>query len=140
MSVFVALCWSRLGHRPQIYLRNVSTLLYCISWSFMLYVSKSYSSKHTAMLLSKQLLFLISICKTDMWVLILFSTVILFFLVLIVNKWKMSNKLGIAFVFLYALYMIYNILKATKVLPDGSCAPDSSVGSSALQENSTRLL
>ena len=73
-------------------------------------------------------------------VLILFSTVLLFFLVLIVNKWKMSNKLGIAFVSLYALYMIYNVLKATKVLPDGSCAPDSSVGSSALQENSTRLL
>lgn len=76
-------------------------------------------------------------------VLILFSTVLAFFLVLIVNKWKMTNKLGIAFVFIYVLYIVYNLLKAFKVIDEtaGCTEPYAAAASSATSAtNSSRLM
>jgi K+-dependent Na+/Ca+ exchanger-like protein len=87
-------------------------------------------------------------CGSFNAVIILFSTVILFFLILIVNKWKMTNKLGSSFIVLYVLYMIYNILKATGTIDESAgcaepyCArfPDATIAMCPpVVANSTRL-
>jgi K+-dependent Na+/Ca+ exchanger-like protein len=56
-------------------------------------------------------------CGVELAVLILFSTVFIFFGVLIINKWKMNNRLGIAFLMAYGLYFVYTLLTAKEVLP-----------------------
>ena len=43
-------------------------------------------------------------------VFILFSTIGLFFLTLILNKWQMNNKLGMIFFGMYIVYYIYSLL------------------------------
>ena len=55
-------------------------------------------------------------CGIELNVGILFSTVGLFFLTLIVFKWRMNNKLGIVFLVLYLLYIIWTLITA---LPNG---------------------
>lgn len=52
-------------------------------------------------------------CGIELSVAILFGTLGLFFLVLILNKWKMNNKLGIVFLILYIIYIIWILLTAS---------------------------
>jgi K+-dependent Na+/Ca+ exchanger-like protein len=56
-------------------------------------------------------------CGIELNVGILFSTVGLFFLTLIAFKWRMNNKLGIVFLVLYLLYIIWTLITA---LPNGA--------------------
>lgn len=56
-------------------------------------------------------------CGIELNSIILFCTVGMFFLVLILYKWKMNNKLGITFLILYALYLIWTLITA---LPTGN--------------------
>jgi len=51
-------------------------------------------------------------CGIELSVAILFGTLGVFFLVLIINKWKMNNKLGIVFLILYIIYIIWILLTA----------------------------
>ena len=57
----------------------------------------------------------IDVKKTDIEVnvAILFGTVWLFLGVLIVNSWKMTKRLGLMLFFLYMVYVVYNIVKAS---------------------------
>ena len=56
-------------------------------------------------------------CGIEINVAILFSTVGMFFLVLIFYKWKMNNKLGITFLIIYVLYIIWTLITG---LPTGN--------------------
>lgn len=85
-------------------------------------------------------LIVVSRCGILPPVLILFSTVVLFFLVLIVNKWKMTNKLGIAFLVIYFFYIIYNLLKATNVVDEKKGCIEPFQAASSTSVNATRLL
>ena len=63
-------------------------------------------------------LFLIVIvkkCGIEISVAILFGTLGVFFLVLIAYKWRMNNKLGITFLVIYILYIIFILLSAFPV-------------------------
>lgn len=51
-------------------------------------------------------------CGIELSVAILFGTLAVFFLVLIINKWKMNNKLGIVFLILYLIYIVWILLTA----------------------------
>jgi len=54
-------------------------------------------------------------CGIEINVAILFATVGMFFLVLIIYRWKMSNKLGITFLVIYVLYIIWTLITALPV-------------------------
>ena len=56
-------------------------------------------------------------CGIELNVAILFSTVGIFFLVLIAYKWRMNNKLGITFLVVYILYIIWTLITG---LPTGA--------------------
>jgi K+-dependent Na+/Ca+ exchanger-like protein len=56
-------------------------------------------------------------CGIELNVAILFSTVGVFFLVLIVYKWRMNNKLGITFLIMYVLYIVWTLITG---LPTGA--------------------
>lgn len=81
----------------------------------------------------------VSTCGSSNAVIILFSTVGMFFLILVLNKWKMNPKLGLAFVFLYVLYMVYNVLKATKVLDESAGCVEAYSRKYPSAANTTRL-
>merc|ERR1711871_513682 len=51
-------------------------------------------------------------CGIEISVGILFGTLGAFFLVLVLYKWRMNNKLGITFLCLYLLYIIWTLLNA----------------------------
>merc|ERR1712100_378406 len=51
-------------------------------------------------------------CGIEISVGILFGTLGCFFLVLVLYKWRMNNKLGITFLVLYALYIVWTLLNA----------------------------
>ena len=55
---------------------------------------------------------------------ILFSTIGLFFLTLILNKWQMNNRLGMVFFSLYILYYIYSLLTGFNVFVPVQCDED----------------
>ena len=54
-------------------------------------------------------------CGIEISVAILFGTLGVFFLVLVLYKWRMNNKLGITFLVIYVLYIIYILLTAFPV-------------------------
>lgn len=56
-------------------------------------------------------------CGIEISVGILFGTLGIFFLVLVLYKWRMNNKLGITFLVLYLLYIVWTLLNA---FPTGS--------------------
>ncbi len=51
-------------------------------------------------------------CGIEISVAILFGTLGIFFLVLVAYKWRMNNKLGITFLVIYALYIVWTLLNA----------------------------
>ena len=51
-------------------------------------------------------------CGIEISVGILFGTLGIFFLVLVLYKWRMNNKLGITFLVLYMLYILWTLLNA----------------------------
>lgn len=54
-------------------------------------------------------------CGIEISVAILFGTLGVFFLVLIAYKWRMNNKLGITFLVIYLVYIIFILLSAFPV-------------------------
>lgn len=63
-------------------------------------------------------------CGIEVAVFILFSTIGLFFLTLILNKWQMNNRLGLVFFALYIVYYIYSLLTGFKVFNPVQCDED----------------
>ena len=51
-------------------------------------------------------------CGIEISVAILFGTLGIFFLVLILYKWRMNNKLGITFLIIYFIYIVWILLTA----------------------------
>mmetsp|Transcript_107088 Transcript_107088/g.310927 ORF Transcript_107088/g.310927 Transcript_107088/m.310927 type:complete len:344 (-) Transcript_107088:529-1560(-) len=63
-------------------------------------------------------------CGIEIAVFILFSTIGLFFLTLILNKWQMNNRLGMVFFGLYIVYYIYSLLTGFNVFVPVECDED----------------
>lgn len=63
-------------------------------------------------------------CGIEVAVFILFSTIGLFFLTLILNKWQMNNRLGMVFFALYIVYYIYSLLTGFNVFTPVECEED----------------
>jgi len=61
-------------------------------------------------------------CGVELGVIILVCTVALYFAILIFNRWKMDSRLGMSFLFAYAVYFLYTLLAAKGVLPGERCA------------------
>lgn len=70
--------------------------------------------------------FIVNNCGIVVSVIILFATLGLFFLTLVLFRWKMTNKVGIVFVTLYVLYIIWTIFSKT-VFKDQLTPPCDSV-------------
>lgn len=56
-------------------------------------------------------------CGVEVAVAILFTTVGVFFLVMAMNRWKMSPRVGWTFLALYVVYYVYQLVSAFDVLP-----------------------
>jgi K+-dependent Na+/Ca+ exchanger-like protein len=83
----------------------------------------------------------VSTCGSTNAVIILVSTIGMFFLILAVSKWKMKPKLGIGFVVLYVFYIVYNVLKATKIIDESAgCTEAYDLKYPKSTGNATRLL
>jgi K+-dependent Na+/Ca+ exchanger-like protein len=79
-------------------------------------------------------------CGIELNVAILFSTVLIFFIVLIAYRWRMNNKLGITFLIMYFLYIVWTLISGLPAgdplvklsacdepLPDKECITGSNV-------------